>query len=467
MREFLELCGFDERASAEQLPRVEKAFAKLGISGQDLERGRSRLDTYFGMELLGVRKIMGVFLKDLVDVTLLRDEGREKIVHSCMAPGMEVLGSAIVDHGGTVGLMNPNFTFLIVLGSVFDRFGQVFEAAERQWLRGGVVSHCGMVKTRVGLLTLGWLPRPDLTVTSGFSCEASPKANELIEELWGIPACYIDACQDRELWEYPDISRATTFAATSMRRVGERILEETGFEITDDMLWEAIEAHARLGRAIGTVNDLIAASDPVPLGSTHLNLLSGLGGIPFGREGLAEAVDALEILYEELLERTRQGVGATPQGAPRVLSVLPCHQCDPRLEHLAEQMGIAIVASDFQGSSEPDGAGSAVVDPSDPYHVLVQHLHGSPANHLGGRSRIIPEMCRRLKVDGVLNHYHVGCRYGVGDAFIIKDVISKELGIPALTFEWENFDPRVYNHEQYKTMLETFKEMMETGRGGA
>ena len=29
-----------------------------------------------------------------------------------------------------------------------------------------------------------------------------------------------------------------------------------------------------------------------------------------------------------------------------------------------------------------------------------------------------------------------------------------------LTFEWDNFDPRSYNHEQYKANLETFVGMM-------
>jgi hypothetical protein len=29
--------------------------------------------------------------------------------------------------------------------------------------------------------------------------------------------------------------------------------------------------------------------------------------------------------------------------------------------------------------------------------------------------------------------------------------------------DWESFDPRVYNHEQYKRMFETFKLMMRPG----
>ncbi len=52
-----------------------------------------------------------------------------------------------------------------------------------------------------------------------------------------------------------------------------------------------------------------------------------------------------------------------------------------------------------------------------------------------------------------------------GDALIIKDAVMQELGIPALTFEWDNFDPRSYDDERYKANLETFVEMM-AGRPG-
>jgi benzoyl-CoA reductase/2-hydroxyglutaryl-CoA dehydratase subunit BcrC/BadD/HgdB len=49
----------------------------------------------------------------------------------------------------------------------------------------------------------------------------------------------------------------------------------------------------------------------------------------------------------------------------------------------------------------------------------------------------------------------------VGDAMLVRDAIQKELGIPVLTIEWDNFDPRSYNHEQYEAKLETFRAMME------
>jgi benzoyl-CoA reductase/2-hydroxyglutaryl-CoA dehydratase subunit BcrC/BadD/HgdB len=76
------------------------------------------------------------------------------------------------------------------------------------------------------------------------------------------------------------------------------------------------------------------------------------------------------------------------------------------------------------------------------------------------RISLIIEGCKRLKVDGVLDRFHVGCRMVAGDAMLIENAIKRELGIPVLLMEWENFDPRSYNHEDYKRRFEVFKAMM-------
>jgi hypothetical protein len=464
MLELLSLCGFDEAESAALLPRVQQVFSLVGLTAEDVRGAKSRMTTYYDMELRGVRKLLGLFLKDFCNIVLMRDDGRQRIVHACMLPGMDLLGSAIMDNCADVGLISPNTTFMVVLGCMFGRYEPILEAAERRWLRAGAVAHCGMVKSRVGLITLGLIPKPDLTITSGYVCETSPKVNELLEEEYGIPSVFVDTCEDRELREYPDAARATLFAAKSMRAAGVRIEQETGFQITDDILWNVLDGRVAFDQAVGRLNHIVRSSDPVPLGSTHLNLIQALGCISFKGNELAEALDALNTLNDELLERQGNGRGPLPRGTPRVLALFPHHHSDPRWEHLANRMGLAIIAFDFQGSSDRAVSGAGIVDPLDPYEAIVQHLHGSFTQPLGGRIAIVLDMCRQLKVDGVLNHYHLGCRYVVGDSLILRDTILKELGIPVLMVEWDNFDPRSYDEERYAANLETFREIIEASR---
>ena len=82
----------------------------------------------------------------------------------------------------------------------------------------------------------------------------------------------------------------------------------------------------------------------MPLSPTHDNIWMCLNTLTLSIDGIAEATDAINTLYEELQERVDKGLGVVEKGAPRILAILPAGQTDPRLEHLACEVGIAIVA---------------------------------------------------------------------------------------------------------------------------
>ena len=233
--------------------------------------------------------------------------------------------------------------------------------------------------------------------------------------------------------------------------MAQRVQEEVGFEIKEEMLWEVLRVKGSFATVVGKVHDLIRSSDPVPIASTHDNLLMWLNPVPLNIDDLLVATDAVNMLYEELRERVEKGVGVVEKGAPRIFAILPSHHADPRLEHLVNEVGMAIVASDVEFTSSSSMPASTLAMPM----VLMRqcpNICSLPFFFtLMEGFLIILEACKRLNVDGVLNHYHVGCRSVAGDALIIKDAITKELRIPVLLLEWENFDPRVYHHEQYKT----------------
>jgi benzoyl-CoA reductase/2-hydroxyglutaryl-CoA dehydratase subunit BcrC/BadD/HgdB len=461
MRELLGLCGYEAHEIESELPRVRKAFDRLGISGEDIVRGKQRLAMYYNVELKGVRKLLGLYVRELVRITLAKDEGKGKFIHACMAPGFLVLGSALLTHAKEVCPLAPNALFMVVLGCIFGKFVPILEAAERQWLRGGLVSHCGMVKTRLGLFALKLIPKPDLLITSGCLCDTSPKTNDLLQELYGIPTYCSDTVQDRELREYPDATRTIELSAKGIRSLIHRLQEETGFQITDEMLWEVLRVKSRIAAVVSKVHTLVRKSDPMPISPTYRNILRL--NFPMSMDGLEGAIGVVNTLYEELQERVDKGVGVVEKGAPRIFAILPDHHSDPRLEHLVKEMGMALVATDSEFSATTGVPIEKMKTPNDPCVTIAsQYLQGSLYVCLGGRVSIILEACKQLNVDGVLNHTHVGCRSVAGDALLLKEAITKKLGIPVLLLEWENFDPRVYNDTQYRTKLELFKQMLLT-----
>jgi hypothetical protein len=458
MIEFLTMCGFEAAEAETELPRIKRAFHKLGIDAKDIERGKQRLTTYFDMELKGVRKLLRLALRDLVNSVLAKEDGKKKVLFGFMAPGFEIVSSILASHSPEVHAAHQVWAPLLMMGSVFDKMVPVLEAAEHKWLKAGTVAHCCNVKSLVGLFALDMLPKPDLLVTTGFSCETAPKTINLLQELYGIPGFCYDTCQDRSFKNYEaDSERTIGLVVKSTRKLVERVQEIVGFELTDPMFQEMLDARADLDKAVGTLRQLIENSDPLPISAPHDNLLMVLYNLTLSiDDGLPQAIDAVNTLRGELQERVDKGLGVVEKGAPRILSLLPAHHGDPRLDHLVGEMGMAIVAADPGFMVPYPGS------PKDPYAMMSLHLQGSLATSLARRVRLIIEGCKRLKIDGLLNRYHVGCRAVAGDPFIIGDAVGKELDIPVLTLEWENFDPRVYNHEQYKRRLELFKEMLSS-----
>ena len=455
MIELLKLCGFEAEEAESELPRIERAFSKLGITGEDIERGKQRLTKYYDIELRGVRKVLRLCVLELVNAVLAREEGKTKILTGFMAPGFETIGSAVISKSKEVFSAHHSWAFQLVIGCIFDKTVPVLEAAEEKWLKAGAVAHCSNVKTILGLVALDLIPRPDLMVTSGFMCDTAPKTIDLLHELYDIPVCCYDTCQDREFREYSKATRRTlNLAAKSLRRLVDRIQEVVGFEITDDMLREVINARSKLGNAVRKLQGLVESSDPLPISATHEALWMCLNALTLSLDSLPEAVDAVNTVFEELQEKIDKGRGVVEKGSPRIIAMLPPHHADPRLDHLVGEMGIAIVALE-PGFSVPYGE-----TPKDPYIEMSLGLQQSLLTSLPRRIPLIIEGCKRLNIDGVLNRFHVGCRTVSGDAMIIGDAVKKELNIPVLLLEWENFDPRVYNHEQYKRRLEVFKAML-------
>lgn len=461
MIELLKLCGFEACDIESDLPRVEKVFHRLGITSEDIERGKQRLNEYYDIKLQGVRKALRLHLRALTNLLLAREEGKTKLVYGFMVPAFEQIGAALVSQSREVFVIQPTISFQLILGCIFDKMVPVLEAAERKWLKSGAVAHCGNVKAILGLFALDLIPKPDLLITSGILCETAPKTVELLQECYDIPTDCLDSCEDNEVGEGQAPERIINLSSQRIRRLIERVQEVTGVEITDDVLRDAIDVNGKLGDAIVEMQVLLEDSDPLPLNTTHEKIWRGLPSTSI--DDIPAILDAINTLYEELQERVNQGVGVVERGAPRILTYCPSHYIDPRPEHLIAQLGIAAVGTFFNLPATDrmrNPVPKNVV--KDPYEKISQDLQCMffPWN-IQLRIRLYQKACKALNVDGVLDRFHVGCRNVAGDAMVIQDAIAKELGIPVLLLEWEDFDSRVYyNEEQFKRRLEVFKTML-------
>jgi hypothetical protein len=458
MIELLKLCGYEANEIESDLHRVEKAFDKLGINDEDIERAKQRLNKYYAVELQGVRKMLRLCMRELVNFMLSKEEGKTKFIYGFMVTDyFNVLSYALNAKDKEVYTANQCALLQFILGSVFGKIVPVLEAAEQRWLKAGKVAHCGNVKTLVGLLTLDLIPKPDILVSSGVLCETAPKTLNILHELYDIPVCYYDSCQDREYREYVDATkRMADLLVKTTERLTQRISEVVGYEITDAMINEAYYDRKQLRGVATDLQNLISTSDPLPISANHQNLYMQVSFLALSKERLLETIDAMETLRKELQERVNKGVGVVEKGAPRIVAMLPSHYTDPSLDYMLCEMGLALVGTDTLFRS------TDVTGLEKPCEIMaVDGTQLGLHNSLSRRIASITEGCKRLKIDGVLDRIHLGCRTVAADSLIIKDAVTEVLDIPVMLVERDDFDPRVCNKEQYRRQLELFKHVLD------
>jgi len=463
MDELLKLCGYEELEDKEDIQRAKRAFHKLGVTDEDVERAKRNIRKYYDVELEGIRKMLGIYLRDGVNLVLAREDGRTNIVYAIMAEGFDLIASAFTSKSEEVYVSWPESTFEILFGpTFFDKQHEVLEAAEARWLKEGIVSHCANVKMLAGLVALDLIPRPDLLIVSGFLCDVAPKTVDLMHEFYDVPMYYFGTCLDREEDEGPEAEKErVALAANQMEELVKNMVEVIGIEVTEEDLWKQIEAKKDLKNNMAQIHGLLDNSKKPLISATHGSVIFLLQRLAANWSNVPRLIDTTSIIYNELKERYDKGYGVVEEDAPLILALNPVSFTDPRLEYMIEQLGMAVTTE--IDLFFPDGRRAPEVEETDNVYVkLCAFLQDSKTRKLADRFNIFKESAKKLKVDGILCRGHVGCRTIYGDIMVMKDALGKELGVPTMLLEVESFDPRFYNHEVFKRRMEMFKMMIES-----
>lgn len=465
MEKLLELCGFEPEEIKAELPRVKKVFDLFGLTHDDIERGKERILKYWEPELIGLRKIRGLALRELVDIMLSREENKITLCASLPSATTDILNAASF-HSDKVVATYPDVLVLLILGFIFDKMEPFLEAAEKHCLRPGA-AHCSLLQARLGLNILGLYPKCDLLMTMGSLCDALPKVDEALSLYFNIPVQYINCCQDRGAdWE--DMYRSKDFYVNEIRRAKNRVSQVVGFDISDDMVNDARRIR-RDGAIYATkIYEMVLGADPQPISAASLQYIRVLRAMPLGRRNQEALNAASKLLYEEVEDRVKRGVGVTPKGAPRVLYSPLVSLSDPSIVHMTEQLGIAIPITE-DTILVPEGALTPQMDERgrghDPWErVAYALIQRSIEASVPMRIRALSGAIKRYHLDGVVILFHYSCRYFAGDPLILKDAVHKATGVPVMVLEADLYDPRFYTAEQMRTRIEAFAEMVKASK---
>jgi benzoyl-CoA reductase/2-hydroxyglutaryl-CoA dehydratase subunit BcrC/BadD/HgdB len=451
--ELLKLCGFEPEEAEKEGPRIEKAFKIWGITAEDVKRAEERIKRFFDLELTGMRKIRGIWLKEFVDMALAKEEGK-KVVYSSF-PSIGQITGAMAIMSDEVYCSVPEPVIMTVVGQYFGKLGPILEQAEKSWLPPGQ-GHCPFLQARLASILGGMVPMPDLLTTVGITCDQAGKTDEIIQYLRGVPVVHVDSSNDElgAYWPYPD-PRRVRYLARELQNVAKVFQEVIGLEFVEETVARGLVEWGKLKSIFDTIQELRAKADPLPLSEKDWQNVFELIVTCSGR-AVREGIDAANTLFEELKERVKHGIGVLEKGAPRVVNVL-AHSSDPAVTEVIEKAGLASVINGVAPSaqslpSEYESAWEQIADVT-----LRIGAHASSALAITQ----LKEHCREWNVDGLIIAALVKCR--VQDIFPrkAKEVIEKELGIPVLAIEFDNIDSREYTAEYFRTRVEPFAEMLK------
>jgi benzoyl-CoA reductase/2-hydroxyglutaryl-CoA dehydratase subunit BcrC/BadD/HgdB len=464
------MCGFNSEDVEKERPRIEKAIQKIGLKEEDFKRAEKRVETYFDIKLKGMRKILGIFLKEFISLLLAREE-KKKVIYS-MLPSLGGNPAAVVNlvskdfYAGF-----PDIIFCFVMGQIFGKLGYILDAAENHALPAGM-AHCGSDQLRLGRYLLELTPKPDLHISWGVLCDEAPKLDDMISEYFGIPTVFINNCQDGWIVEsgIPRVPERTfQFVGGEVKRAVNKISDVIGIEITDEMMMASLVKTMEYFNYWAEIG-LLFKNDPMPLSQVDMLCLHLL--ILICVQNQDELIDASRILLEELKERVANDIGAVEKGTPKVLIAGVTPIPDPSIARLIEELGVAVSVTELQifgpnGEPRPDIGEAGDLIKAGPYVTIAKlFATNSVFSGVGPRIDMLQKASNYWDVDAILWYLHSNCRTYSTDALMIKDAMKKATDLPFLFMEGDLYDPRVYNLQQQRVRLETFAEMVKAHRAG-
>ena len=452
----LTLCGFEPEDIQQEGARVARAFEIAGLDAGDCKVAEERLHTYFDIELMGVRKFLGIWIKEFTDMVLAREEGKKLVYPSY--PSYPQISSTIVAASEDIYCAPPEVVIDHVLGQIFDKLSPVLEEAEQNCHLPPGLANCSFIQARTGVVEKGIIAKPDVVISSSFFCDQVANADELyFGHRYGIPVEYVDGMidQDGNKWpnNHPELVK---YGAQELREAFKLVEDITGTKVTEEAIKSGGIAAAKCAMAYMSIFEMLQA-DPMPLSHKDFGLITWClrTGV---RRGQTEGPKAANILVKELKKRVDAGIGVLPKGSPRVYMTLPPLN-DPSIVGMVEDVGLAVAATLHSVIISPSV--QAASEYTDPYERIADMNMRSPHYHSNlGYSRAITELIKKMNLDGALNAVLFSCR-PIAPLGLTFSQLCKQEGIPILTIEFDLYDSRDYSAQQLRTRVETFAEMLK------
>jgi benzoyl-CoA reductase/2-hydroxyglutaryl-CoA dehydratase subunit BcrC/BadD/HgdB len=304
---------------------------------------------------------------------------------------------------------------------------------------------CSFYRCGAGLALGGYLPKPDLIISTSHLCDGAHRFFHNMGRLFGCDHYLIDV-------PYGNDGRAHTYLVDELNDLADFVGKRTGHHLDEERAAEVLELSNRTRRVMLEINELRRRVPSPFSGSEGMSYVLGMS---FSTLGSKVGLAFFRALHGVIRERVNRAEGVVGEEKYRLLWL---HHIRPYYPNTIFDIlgGLGAVVS-FEEANH------IYWEPMDPKHPLeglaskmLSNFGCGPIEH---RIEAISEMARKYRVDGTIHFSHWGCRQSCGGSHMIRDVM-RERGVPALVLDGDGVDVRNYSEGQTMTRLEAFIEML-------
>jgi benzoyl-CoA reductase/2-hydroxyglutaryl-CoA dehydratase subunit BcrC/BadD/HgdB len=459
--DFLRLTGFEEEEIGKYLPQWRQASERLGLTEEDIRFAtEERLPAYFAVELKGIRKLLGCFVKETIDLTQAKEykERGVKIVYGILPAVLHFYYALKLTAPEKVFVSFPDIFLTMVLNGFFHKLSPYLEEAERAGIPYGC-RHCALNKARYAARRLDIIPSPDVNWIWGFICDEAPKTDEFIR-IYHDPEwkTYITRLpHDQSLGTVEDeVVERVEYLANQMRDGFEAAQREIGIKVPEGKISEVIAMWQGYAAKLSELA-LLMSADPQPLGAISGRLFWEGLFTPFNT-GIENLDEALDITLREVKQRLANKEGILPLGAPKLL-IYSVHPTVPWIAKIFEENGVGIPLSEFFIMSKKQ-----LQPPSfeDPYLAAAEGwLRTSGMVNPGYQAEQICEKMETHKFDGMVFGLMDFDRWLGSSHRLLTRMVEEKTKLPVFYIEGDNWDDRDYSPEALRTRIESICEIMK------
>ncbi len=295
------------------------------------------------------------------------------------------------------------------------------------------------------------MPQPDFLLCCNNICNCMIKWYENLSKELHIPLIMIDIPFNPDY----EVSDAETAYVKAQFLAAIRQLEQlTGKAWSDERYREVMELSGRSSRAWLRATAK-ACYTPSPFNG--FDLLNHMAVMVTAR-GKKEAAEAMELLEKEYEENHRKGE-STFRTEEKHRIMFEGIACWPWLRVTSSGLksrGINMVTTIYA-----DAFGFIYEDFDDMCRAYAQVPN---AINLEKARDKRTKLCKDIHVEGLLVHTNRSCKLWSGFMYEMSRQIGEECGIPVVSFDGDQADPRNFSEAQYDTRVQGLAEIMEANK---